>query len=399
MKNFHSDHTSTLAELCRKFSNHFGISPVIAGFAPGRIEVLGNHTDYNEGFVLSSAINMGTYTLAAPIHSNKCNVWSANIIEEETVFDIATNIPVVTGNMWANYVRGVATGIFKLANIRDGFNAMIWGKVPVGAGLSSSAALEMSFGKTICALYNLQISNLQLAQIGQKAEHSYVGTKCGLLDQLTSLYGKANSLVFLDFRSFTVETVSLPQSCTFLVCNTGVKHTLVESEYNERHETCEASVPEFARILGRQIKALRDVTWEEFQQYGSQLPPLLARRSAHVIGENQRVIEARNSLLMGDIKNFGRLMYESHSSSIHNFENSCSELDFLVEQSRKLDGVIGARLSGGGFGGSVIVLVETPSATNVSAILNRAFEEHFNRPCEIQTIIPSDGATIIPVST
>lgn len=399
MKNFHSVHTSTLAELCKKFSNYFGISPVIAGFAPGRIEVLGNHTDYNEGFVLSSAINMGTYTLAVPTQNSKCNVWSANIIDEQTEFDISTNIPTVPGNMWANYVRGVAAGIFQMANVRNGFNAMIWGKVPVGAGLSSSAALEMSFGKTICGLYNLQISNLQLAQIGQKAEHSYVGTKCGLLDQLTSLYGKANSLVFLDFRTFTIETVPFPQNCTFLVCNTGMKHTLVESEYNERRQTCEDSVLEFGRILGRQIKALRDVTWEEFQQYGSQLPPLLARRSAHVIGENKRVFEARRLLLMGDIKKFGKLMYESHCSSIHNFENSCSELDFLVEQSSKIDGVIGARLSGGGFGGSVIVLVETPFAMNVSELLTRAFEKHFKRSCEIQNIIPSDGTTIIPIPT
>ena len=398
MKKLCSEHTLRLIELCEKFSNHFGIPPVIAGFAPGRIEVLGNHTDYNEGFVLSSAINMGTYTLVASVKDKKCRVWSANIIDDETEFEISPDIPLATNHIWANYVRGVSAGIFKLAGIPSGFNAMIWGEVPVGAGLSSSAALEMSFGKAICSLYNLQITNLQLAEIGQKAEHLYVGTKCGLLDQLTSLYGKAYSLVFLDFRSFDVETVPIPHDCTFLVCNTGVKHTLVESEYNERRQTCENAVIQFSKLLGRQIKALRDVTWEDFQQYSAKLPPLLARRSAHVIGENKRVIEAKNFLLKGELKKFGQLMYESHFSSIHNFENSCPELDFLVEQAQKVSGVFGARLSGGGFGGSVIVLAETSSASHVAGILKDVFLHRFNRICEIQNIVPSDGATVIPLS-
>ena len=272
---------------------------------------------------------------------------------------------------------------------------MLLGNVPLGAGLSSSAALEMSSGLALSALYRMRVSHLDLARMGQAAEHEYVGVKCGLLDQITSLSGKAGSLVMTDFRTLRARTVPFGRSACFLVCNTRAKHALVDSAYNERRARCEEAARFFASALRHPVAALRDVSMKELGAHRARMDPVAARRAAHVIGENERVLAGRRLLALGDLRAFGQLMFESHESSIHNFENSCPELDLLVQTARKIPEVLGARLTGGGFGGSAVMLVRREDTAAVTRRVRREYTKAFGHPCDVLVIEPSDGATIL----
>ena len=233
--------------LARKFAERFGRPHAAAAYAPGRVEVLGNHTDYNEGFVLSAAIDFGTYFLAAPSPGGACRLAAANL-GEETAFDVASPAPS-RDHPWANYVKGVLAGLSARSPAARGFDAMIEGDLPLAAGLSSSAALEMAAGLALCALYGLRVAPLDLARIGQKAEHEFAGAKTGLLDQISILFGRQAALVMSDFRSLAVETVPAGPEACFLMCNTRVTRALVAGEYNARRESCEAAAAFFRRAL------------------------------------------------------------------------------------------------------------------------------------------------------
>lgn len=379
--------------LAGAFHEYFGREHTVAAYAPGRIEVMGNHTDYNDGFVLSAAIDLGTFFVAARCEGHECRLVAADIMEE-TRFDAASSQPS-RDHPWSNYVRGVLAGLRRHGDVASGFVGMFLGNIPLGAGLSSSAALEMTSGLGLCALYDIRVGPLELAKIGQTAEHDYAGVRCGLLDQLSSLYGKQHEFVLSDFRSLDVDNVRLGAESCFLMCNTGVKHSLVDSEYNERRGKCEEAAAFFADVLDHPVTHLRDVNWDEWKTHQAQMDRVAAKRSAHVIGENARVLQGRPLLEGGALQEFGKLMYESHESSRVRFENSCRELDFIVNAAKPIPGVLGARLSGGGFGGSAVVLAAPAHADAVAAAIADAYGEQFEHPCEVRTITPSDGAGVL----
>jgi galactokinase len=372
------------------FRSVFGMAHSVAAYAPGRVEVLGNHTDYNEGFVLSAAIDLGTFFLAAPATDGLCRLVAGDLMEEAQFPAIAPTAG--STQTWSNYVKGVLAGLNALHRPSRGFLGLFLGNIPLGAGLSSSAALEMSTGMALSALYGIEVDRLSLARIGQAAEHSYAGVQCGLLDQITSLYGKAHHLVMTDFRSLDVEEIPMGDRACFLMCNTSVKHALVDGEYNRRHASCRRAAGHFAAAMPGPVRALRDVTGADLRRLGAGLDAASAARAAHVIGENERVVDGREALRRGDLATFGALMFASHESSRTNFENSCTELDFLVAEARRTPGVLGARLSGGGFGGSAVALVEPEAAGSASRRLAAAYVVRFGHPCDCRTLTPSDGA-------
>lgn len=382
-----------LTVLKKSFCERFGTAPTVVAYAPGRVEILGNHTDYNEGYVLSAAIDSGTFFLAAPTSGPECRLLAADFMQECRF--LVTDLTPSKDMAWANYVKGVVAGLRQRGAADIGFVGLLGGNVPLGAGLSSSAALEMSAGLALGRLYGLTVAPIDLARIGQAAEHDYAGVKCGLMDQLSSLFGRENALVMSDFRTLVAAPVSLGSDACFLICNTAVKHSLVESEYNERRERCEEAARFFSSVLPHPVKALRDVSWEEWEAHREKMNPVAARRAAHVIGENTRVLKGRDCLARHDLAAFGRLMFDSHESSRAQFENSCRELDVLVDAARTIPAVLGARLSGGGFGGSVVVLVRSADATAVAGHLAEVYHRAFGHSCTTMVIRPSDGARMV----
>lgn len=383
-------------EAASQFASWFGRPHTTAAYAPGRVEVLGNHTDYNEGFVLSAAINLGTFFLAAPTSARDCRLVAGDIMQEETMN--LDSLSPSEKRPWSNYVKGVLACLLEKKKDATGFHALFYGNIPLGAGLSSSAALEISAGLALGSLLNLRIDPLDLARIGQRAEHEYAGVRTGLLDQISSLFGRENGLVLTDFRSLQPRNVPFGREACFLMCNTGVSHSLVESAYNERREKCEEAAAFFASALDHPVSKLRDVSMEEWETFSGRMEAAAAKRSAHVIGENDRVLRGVALLENGEIEAFGELMFESHESSRVNFENSCPELDVVVSAARDLDDVLGARLSGGGFGGSAVLLVRPRAVDTVSQAIAAAYTRETGGSCRARLITPAGGAGAIAVS-
>ena len=390
--------------ICRQHAERFGVPPAVVAYAPGRVEILGNHTDYNEGFVLSAAIDLGVGLALSPAGGAACTVQALDI-PEEICFDLPVTSPAKQP-LWVNYVRGVVNKLGALGRIESGFQVTFAGDLPMGAGLSSSAALEIAAALALCRLYKISALPLELAKIGQAAENNFAGAHCGLLDQISSLFGQEHALVFSDFRTLAVETVPLTAEICFLLVDTCVKHSLpgsagalrpgeVASAYNERRAQCERSSAFFASVLDHPVKALRDVSPDEWNAFAERLDPVTARRAAHIIGENVRVLEANRLLRAGNVRAFGKLMYQSHHSSQTNFENSCPELDVIVAQARMLPQVLGARLSGGGFGGSVVLMLHSCNAAAVGQTLASAYAHKFGHACTTRVIRPAAGARVL----
>lgn len=325
---------------------------MIVANAPGRAEWLGNHTDYNDGLVLGIGLEVGATVTARPT-GNRQLVLRALDLDEACLCQLNALSPVEAGS-WANYVIGVAAGFIARGAKAQGLELEIRSTVPMGAGLSSSAALECATARALQQAWGTDFDEMELAQIGQEAEHKFAGVRCGLLDQVTSLFARRNHAVFLDCRSLEVQSVPVPPEARFVIVQSGVKHALSDGAYNERRAECE----EAARVLG--VGKLRGSTMrliDEAERSGRlQGAPL--RRSRHVVGENTRVAAAVEALRTGDLAKVGQFMNESHESSRTLFENSCEELDFLAAEARSIPGCSGARLTGGGFGGAVLALVK-----------------------------------------
>jgi len=389
--------TALQQTLEKKFAETFGREPAVVSHAPGRIEVLGNHTDYNEGYVLSAAINCGTFFALAPRDDGLVRLVAGDIMDET---DFPAAAPERSDeHSWSNYVKGSLAGLNALVGTPErGFDAMFLGNVPLGSGLSSSAALETSAILAMARARGAEISPLDVALVGQKAEHEFAGVKCGLLDQATSVFGERDHLVMSDFRTREFKPVEFPSDVCFLMCNTHAKHALVDGAYNERRECCERAARFFAAALDHPVSALRDVSWDEWLAHRAEMPELDARRSAHPIGENGRVLAGVEMLRSGDVEAFGNLMFESHDSSRNYFENSCPELDTVVDAAKAVPGVLGARLSGGGFGGSAVVLVRTRDAEAAAAAIRHAYAHKHGDRCDTRTVVCSDGARIVKAS-
>jgi galactokinase len=358
-------------------------------YAPGRAELLGNQTDYNEGYVLAIAVEQGT-TLTGQVREDRILRLRSRELGKSQEIEL-DRLAAEDVAEWARYTWGVVDQFRRNELPVGGFDAEISSTLPMGAGLSSSASLENAAVLFLLEAFGGKLSPLQIAQFSQMAEHDFVGVLCGLLDQVASLMSRADHATFIDCRSMAVRHVPLSDRVSFVLAQSGVKHALVAGEYNQRRADCEAA----ARALG--VKALRDVTSEMLLTHECDLPHRIFQRARHIVGENERVLAGAGALEHGDLKEFGRLMFESHESSRLYFENSCPELDHLVEVAQKIPGVHGARLSGGGFGGATINLVErdreeeivralTAAAPGTSCLVTRAADgalahaENHSRP-------------------
>jgi galactokinase len=353
-----------------------------SSFAPGRVELLGNHTDYNGGVVLSVAINLGIAARGRARNDEKIRLTSEGLSGVVNA-DLETLAP---NDSWADYPLGVAKVLHDNGFPIAGFEANFSSNLPLGAGLSSSAAIEVSMAVLLTRLFNFQVPPIDLARLCRKAENEYVGVSCGLLDQVSSIFGEKDHAIFLDCRAETVETLPFPPEVGLLVVHSGVKHALSGGEYNERRDQCF----EAAEILG--VPALRDATSEQLA--AAVMPALVKRRAAHIIGENERVFQAVDYLKRHDAVALGELMRESHRSSMENFENSTPELDALVEISCAQEGVYGARLTGGGFGGAIVALVSLSAIDDIAKSVEAEYFERTGHNGKAYKCLIGDGALV-----
>jgi galactokinase len=357
--------------------------------APGRVNLIGEHTDYNDGFVLPAAINFSTWVTLTPRNDKRLEIFSENFDEE---IAIELDDPHLTPRgHWSDYVIGVAVVLRNAGHSLRGAQLKIRGEVPIGSGLSSSAALEVAAACAFVANSNLNIDRLELAKLCRRAENEFVGARVGIMDQFVSLHGKANNALLLDCRSLDYELRPMSTDASLVVCNTMVKHELASSEYNQRRKECEAGVKHLAQMLPN-VTALRDVTLEQLEKYGKDMPEIIYRRCRHVVTENARVLEAGEALVREDLNRFGQLMYESHRSLRDDYEVSCDELDLMVELARKTEGVYGARMTGGGFGGCTVNLVAREDEENFRRFVAEGYERETKLKPEIFVCESADGA-------
>lgn len=340
------NHTHTI------FTQRFGYAPALTIQAPGRVNLIGEHTDYNDGFVLPCAIDYQTVIAGARRDDRQVRVIAADYDGQLDQFSLDDPIVSHPDQLWSDYVRGVIKHLqLRNANF-GGADLVIAGNVPQGAGLSSSASLEVAVGQVMQALYELPLDGVALALNGQEAENQFVGCNCGIMDQLISALGEQDHALLIDCRSLETRAVSVPENIAVVIINSNVKRGLVDSEYNTRREQCEAA----ARFFG--VKALRDVSPELFFPIQHELDPIVAKRARHVITENNRTLAAADALAAGDMKLMGRLMAESHASMRDDFAITVPPIDQLVEIVKKVIGDRGGvRMTGGGFGGCIVALM------------------------------------------
>ena len=350
--------------------------------APGRVNLLGEHVDYNSGPVLPAAIDRSVYLVAAPNPSGTVHLYAADI-HGEVVFNLEDleSMRALAGAAlpgWARYPAGVAWALQEAGFETQGFNGLYSSDIPIGAGLSSSAAVEMAFAATWMAFGDWSVERMTLAQVGQKAENEYVGVACGLMDQFASAHGVAGHALYFDTRSLDWEALPLPDGTVLVVSDSGVRRSLSNSAYNKRRAACEQAVKILAQDLPG-IESLRDVSPAEFDQLSDNLPPVVRMRAAHVIHEIARVSSAVSALRAGDKETFGSLMFAGHASLRDYYQVSTPELDALVDIAKDLPGCIGARLTGAGFGGCTINLVEeTESQAFIRGLQDRYSRETGN---------------------
>ncbi len=379
--------TFTVTDL---FQSTFDATPEFFSRAPGRIEVLGNHTDYNDGLVISSALNCGTLFAGKRRSDSRVRVFS-NEFNETTEFNLDT-IGTATGQ-WPDYLKGVAQTLQTNGYEISGLDAVLTSSVPTASGLSSSASLEVGFAMLIRTASELTIDDLDIAQLCRSAENNYVGMSCGILDQYSSVFGKADHLIQLDCRTLRHEYIPIDSSaCTLVICNTGVKHNLVESEYNTRHNECMAAAEQLKTYLNKDITALRDVSPDELESQRKNLPDNLYRRAKHIVGENDRVKRLADCLRNNRPQDMPEIFRASHESSRVNFENSCPKLDILVDLAYSQSGILGARLTGGGFGGCTLSIVPSENAAELTNYITRTYKEKTGQTIQTHEFRVADGA-------
>ncbi|MCS6948919.1 MAG: galactokinase [bacterium] len=338
------------------FHRRYGEFPAAYGVAPGRVEVLGNHTDYNGGFVMSAAIDRVTVVAVRRNARKQCRVF-AQQKGAEAAFALDA-LRAEPGDRWADYVKGVVVELLKAGIALEPFDAVVVGDVPIGAGVSSSASLEVATAMALLELCEASLPRWEIAKLCRRAENEFVGMPCGILDQFSAVFGERDSILFLDTRTEEHEALALPAgSYGFVLIHSMAQHALVSGDYATRYRECMEAAAWFRERLGEHVQLLRDVSWEEFQQWEAQMPEPLRRRARHVISENERVLRGREALHQGDVATLGEMMFASHESSRVDYENSTPELDLLVRLARE-HGALGARLTGAGWGGATLHLVE-----------------------------------------
>jgi galactokinase len=375
------------------FEQRYGASPVFLVRAPGRVNLIGEHTDYNEGFVFPVAIDRGI-TLAASGRTDRIVRLHSADFAAEVEFGL-DDIRRDEVQPWSNYSRGVARFMQEAGWAICGMDAVIHGDVPIGAGLSSSAALEVATAFAFQTAAALDIPPVELALICQKAEGEFVGMKCGIMDQFISRLGRKDHALLIDCRTLEYELVPADfGDAVMVVADTGVKHELVGSEYNVRRAQCEEAVRTLSTKLPG-ITALRDVSPADLETHGELLSDVHLRRTRHVVTEDQRVMDAVRLLKAGEIEAFGNLLWASHESLREDYQVSCPELDCLVEAARGVGGVLGARMVGGGFGGSTLTIVHRAAVERLRNALNESYQRAFGRTPDIHSFQTVDGVSII----
>jgi galactokinase len=357
--------------------------------APGRVNLIGEHTDYNDGFVMPAALDFFTWVSISPLESRRLRIFSENF-DEEVEVDLDDEKLTARGH-WSDYPIGVAVELQRAGYRLRGATLSVRGDVPIGSGLSSSAAIEVATACALVANSGLKIDARELALLCQRAENEFVGARVGIMDQFVSLFGRAQKALLLDCRSLEFKLLPLPDNVRLIICNTMVKHELASSAYNERRAQCEAGVEYLAKFYAN-VRALRDVTLEQLEQHRSGLPEVVYRRCRHVVTENARVLAAGEALEQGDLRRFGELMRESHRSLRDDYEVSSEELDLMVELAEKVEGVYGARMTGGGFGGSTVNLVPEENVEEFRARVAEGYERVTRLSPEIYICTAGNGA-------
>ena len=357
--------------------------------APGRVNLIGEHTDYNSGFVMPVALDFSTWAKVSPRADRKLQIHSDNFGDEVEI-DLDDQQLAARGH-WSDYPIGVAVELERAGHRLRGAKLEIRGEVPIGSGLSSSASIEVA---TACALVGnseLEIDRRKLALLCQRAENEFVGARVGIMDQFISLFGQEQKALLLDCRSLEFRLLPLPDKVRLIICNTMVKHELASSAYNERRAQCEAGVKHLAQFFPY-VRALRDVSEEQLEQHRSSLSDVVYRRCRHVITENARVLSAAEALERGDLDRFGDLMGQSHRSLRDDYEVSCAELDLMVQLAQKVDGVYGARMTGGGFGGCTVNLVRDEQVEEFQRSVAPEYERVTSLRPEIYICSAANGA-------
>jgi galactokinase len=370
------------------FTVRFGIRPRLIVRAPGRVNLIGEHTDYNEGFVFPIAIDRETFVAARSRPDHTVRSYTTQFGQEDS-FEI-DRIERSPDKPWANYVRGVVKGILARDLPITGADLLISSDVPLGSGLSSSASLEVAVGYAVQLLNNINLLGEELALLAQGAENSFVGVQCGIMDQFISALGRANHALLIDCRDLSYRPVPIPPDVRVVVCNSGVHHNLGTSEYNERRAACNEAVRLLKARMPR-ISALRDVSMADLDANADLLPPMILKRARHVVSENQRTLDAAAALERADLAAFGRLMNASHTSMRDDYQISVLEIDLLTELARAVPGCYGARLTGGGFGGSTVNLVTISAVDRFVAEVAAGYKAQTGREAGILVCRPSEG--------
>jgi galactokinase len=380
-------------DLAVEFAYRFDRAPTVS-CAPGRVNLIGEHTDYNDGFVMPAALEFATLTAASQRPDRRLRVYSM-IMDETREFDLDSPPTGPTGD-WSDYIVGVALMLESSGRALSGADLIVWSDVPIGAGLSSSAALEVSCAHALLTESGLPFDPIEIAQLCQRAENDFVGMRCGVMDQYISCCGVAGHALLIDCRSLESRHVAIAPNLRLLIANSRVRHQHAGGEYNLRREACEEGVRLLSRYLGP-IQALRDVTPKQLESKRRKLPELIYRRCRHIVTENARVLEAERALGSGDLVACGRAMNASHDSMRDDFEITCPEVDMLAGLAQTVKGVYGSRMTGGGFGGCTISLIEASAVDKASQMLTDGYRIGMGRDVDIYVCAPSDGARLIPV--
>lgn len=377
------------------FTQLFNKEPLLVR-SPGRINLIGEHTDYNDGFVMPAAIDKDIIFAIAPSDNGESYIYSVKY-DERIKVDLKSP-DKVEDPAWANYLLGVLHQMVEEGMPVKPFNCVFGGEVPLGAGLSSSAALECGFAFALNELFALKIPKIRLVKMAQWAEHHYAGVKCGIMDQFASVMGKEGHVILLDCRSLEYRYSPMDlKDFIIVLCDTKVKHKLVDSEYNTRRNECETGVAILKKYYP-EITSLRDVKPEMLEKHKAELPGKVYNRCAYVVGEIKRVQQASRDLDAGDLVAFGKKMYETHEGLSKLYEVSCKELDFLVEESKKFDKVLGARMMGGGFGGCTINIIKKDAADRFISHLTKAYREAFSIDMRAYKVSIREGTSVLSKS-
>lgn len=377
----------------KKFEEIFGdIKDVNVYFAPGRVNMIGEHTDYNGGHVFPCALTIGTYVAARKREDDKLRFYSMNFDRLGVIESSIVDLKPEKEAEWTNYPKGVMWAFEKRGyRMPCGLDIVLYGNIPNGSGLSSSASLEVLTGYLLRDLFGFEVSNVDLALIGQYSENNFNGMNCGIMDQFASAMGKKDNAIFLDTADLSYEYAPLVlEGAKIVVTNSKVKHSLVDSEYNVRRSECEKALEELQTVIG--INGLGDLSEEQFEQYKTAIKDeVRVRRAKHAVYENQRTIRAVEALKKNDLALFGRLMNESHVSLRDDYQVSCEEIDVLVEEAWKVPGVIGSRITGGGFGGCTVSIVKDEAVDEFQQKVGAAYKERVGKEADFYVVEIGDG--------